>query len=96
MNFTVALLALGVGWNFMFVGATTLLAKAYSPAEKAKVQGLNDFVVFSGVAVASLASGAIENLLGWTAVNIAVVIPVMLAGLAALWLGQAPQARLAR
>lgn len=92
-NFTAALLLLGVGWNFMFVGATTLLTKAHSPAEKAKVQGFNDFVVFSGVAAASLASGAIENLLGWTAVNLAVVVPVALAGLAALWLGTRPPAR---
>lgn len=95
MNFTIALLALGVGWNFMFVGATSLLAKAHTAAEKAKVQGFNDFVIFSGVAAASLASGAIENWLGWTAVNLAVVIPVMLAGLAALWLGRAPQTGLA-
>lgn len=95
-NFTVALLALGVGWNFMFVGATTLVTKSHTPAERAKVQGFNDFVVFSGVAAASFASGAIENLLGWTAVNLAVVIPVALAGLAALWLGRAPRPGLAR
>lgn len=95
-NFTIALLALGVGWNFMFVGATALLTKTHTPAEKAKVQGFNDFVVFGGVAAASFASGAIENLLGWAAVNLAVVIPVALAGLAALWLGRTVQPGLAR
>jgi predicted MFS family arabinose efflux permease len=95
-NFAVALLALGIGWNFMFVGATALLTKSHTPAEKAKVQGFNDFVIFSGVAVASLASGAIENLLGWAAINLAIVIPVGLAGLAALWLSRAPQPGLAR
>jgi MFS family permease len=95
-NFTAALLALGIGWNFMFVGATSLLAKSHTPAEKAKVQGFNDLVIFSGVAAASLASGAIENLLGWAAINLAIVIPVGAAGLAALWLGRAPQPGLAR
>jgi MFS family permease len=95
-NFTGALVALGVGWNFMFVGATALVTKSHTPAEKAKVQGFNDFVIFSAVAVASLASGAIENLFGWAAVNLAIIIPVGLAGLAALWLSRAPQPGLAR
>jgi MFS family permease len=95
-NFTFALVALGVGWNFMFVGATALVTRCHAPEEKAKVQGFNDLVIFSGVAAASLASGAIENLLGWAAVNLAVVAPVAAAGLAAVWLGRTARPGLAR
>lgn len=96
LHFSIALLALGVGWNFMFISATSLLAKAHTGPEKAKVQGLNDFAIFSGVAAASLASGAIENLYGWKAVNLAIILPVLLAGVAALWLEARPKAGLAR
>jgi MFS family permease len=85
-HFIAALVLLGLGWNFMFVGATTLLAQAYTASEKAAAQGFNDLVVFSGVAAASLASGAIESAIGWSAVNLAVVLPVAAAGAAALWL----------
>lgn len=85
-HFTAALVLLGIGWNFMFVAATSLLAQAYTASEKAAVQGFNDLVVFSGVAAASLASGALENAIGWSAVNLAVIGPVIAAGAAALWL----------
>src|SRR3546814_20000161 len=53
-QFGLALVLLGLGWNFMFVGGTTLLTEPYAPAEKAKVQAVNDFTVFGVVAVASL------------------------------------------
>jgi MFS family permease len=86
-HFTAALLLLGIGWNFMFVAATTLIASAHTSAEKAKVQGLNDFVVFSAVALSSFSSGALESAIGWTAVNVAVLAPVVAAGAAAVWLG---------
>jgi MFS family permease len=76
-HFWLALFLLGAGWNFMFIGATTLLTTTYTPGEKAKAQALNDFTVFSVVAVASLSSGALLHYLGWRAVNLA-VLPLLL------------------
>lgn len=76
-NFWFGLVLLGVGWNFTFVGGTTLLTEAYQPAEKAKVQAMNDFFVFGAAAVASFSSGALQNLLGWEAVNMAIAVPAV-------------------
>ena len=71
-HFRIAMALVGVGWNFMFTGGTTLLTETYTPAEKAKVQGINDFIVFGTVAMCSLAAGTTYQWVGWTAVNIAV------------------------
>lgn len=68
-NFMITLVLVGVGWNFLFVGGTTLLAKAYRPAEKAKVQGLNELIVSVSAATASFSSGALMNVSGWDFVN---------------------------
>ena len=84
-HFYLALVALGFGWNFGFVGATSLLATTYSPEEQAKVQGLNDFLVFGLVAFASFSSGALLNAFGWTAVQLAVVPGVLVALAAIAW-----------
>jgi MFS family permease len=85
-HYIASLVLLGVGWNFMFIGATTLLTTTHDAAEKAKVQGLNEFVIFTAVALASLASGAVQHELGWEFVNL-VVAPLVLGALAAvLWL----------
>ena len=84
-HFYLALVALGVGWNFGFVGATSLLASAHSPEEQAKVQGLNDFLVFGLVAFASFSSGALLNAFGWTAVQLAVLPSVLVALAAIAW-----------
>lgn len=73
VHFRLALIALGVGWNFLFIGATTLLTETYAPHEQARAQGFNDFVVFSTVAMATLSAGALHHLLGWRWVNLAVV-----------------------
>jgi len=91
-NFFLALILLGVGWNFGFIGATTMLASTHNPEEKGIVQGMNDFFVFGGVTVASLSSGGLMNcsggspVEGWTAVNIAMVPFLTLAGGALIWL----------
>jgi MFS family permease len=86
MNFWVGLIVLGVGWNFGFIGATALLTTTYTPAERGRVQGLNDFLVFGFVAVASLASGSLLTASGWATVN-AVVFPVVAISLIGLgWL----------
>lgn len=86
VHFWMGLFAIGVGWNFMFIGGTTLLAETYEPEEKSKVQALNDFCVFSASAGASFASGALLSYFGWSAVNVAVAVPVTLVFAATFWL----------
>ncbi|QFT63369.1 Predicted arabinose efflux permease, MFS family [Roseivivax halotolerans] len=96
-NFYVALILLGIGWNFGFIGATTMLSGAHRPEERGRVQGLNDVVVFGGVTVASLASGGLMNCsggtaeAGWAAVNIAMLPLLTLAGAALIWLALRPR-----
>ena len=91
-NFYVALILLGLGWNFGFIGATTMLTTAYAPHERGRMQGLNDLIVFGGVTVASLASGGLMNcsggnpVEGWAAVNYAMVPFLVLAGGSLIWL----------
>lgn len=68
-RFWLALVLLGVGWNFLFVGATTLLTETYVPAEKAKVQAANDFLVFGSVSISAFSSGMLQNAFGWDIVN---------------------------
>ncbi len=86
LQFWAALVLLGVGWNFMFVGGTTLLTETYRPEEQARVQAFNEFMVFGTTAVTALASGAVFSALGWQAVNLGILAPVALATGAALWL----------
>ena len=87
IHFWAALVLLGVGWNFLFVGSTTLLTETYTPAERAKVQGFNDFLVFGGATVAAFSSGALHDLFGWRAVNYGMLPVIALALAAILWLG---------
>ncbi|MDX8517995.1 MFS transporter [Mesorhizobium dulcispinae] len=68
-QFWTALILLGLGWNFSFIGATSMVAASYHPSEKGKVQGFHDFVLFGSVAFSSLMSGAIYNAWGWTMLN---------------------------
>lgn len=83
LNFLAGLVMLGMGWNFMFAGGTTLLTEVHAPSEKAKVQALNDFLVFATVGSASFSSGALQHAFGWQAVNLAIALPVLIAFLAA-------------
>lgn len=83
-HFTITLVLLGLGWNFGFIASTAMLATAYRPEEAARVQGLNELIVFGVMAVASTASGLLLELIGWAAVNL-LVIP--LATLAILLIG---------
>lgn len=85
-NFLTGLVLLGVGWNFVFVGATTLLTGCYTPAEKAKTQAANDFLVWTSVAMTALASGAIHNLLGWTVLNLVTVPMILAVTVGVVWL----------
>ncbi len=84
MHYWLALVLLGVGWNFLFIGGTTLLTEAHRPEEKAKTQALNDFIVFGTVTVTALGSGALLATVGWGTIN-ALVVPFLLAVLVALW-----------
>jgi MFS family permease len=84
-NFWAANLVLGVGWNFLFVGATSLLTRAYTPEEKGKAQALNDFLVFGTVAVSSFASGALLSSVGWAVVQVAMLPLVATAAGTILW-----------
>lgn len=96
-QFYIALVLLGVGWNFGFIGATTLLSSAHAPEERGRIQGINDLVVFGGVTLASLSSGTLMNcsgssvVAGWQAVNIAMLPFLVLAGGSLIWLVLRPR-----
>lgn len=86
MNFWLAMLLLGIGWNFMFIGATALLTESHTPAERAKVQGVNDAAIFVTLVASSLSSGALFTLQGWDAMNRWALPVLAVAGAAILWL----------
>ncbi len=97
-KFYLALMLLGLGWNFGFIGSTAMLTAAVRPEERAKLQGINDFAVFGGVFVASLSSGSLMNCTasgdpqaGWQAVNLAMLPFLILAGGALIWLVLKPR-----
>ncbi|MCB1866693.1 MAG: MFS transporter [Chromatiales bacterium] len=85
-HFWVALLLLGVSWNFLFIGGTTLLTETYRPEERAKAQAINDFSVFTATTLASLSAGAMLHRFGWWWVNVGVIPLVMLIVAALVWL----------
>lgn len=85
-HFWIALFTLGIGWNFMFTGATALLTSVYRPSEKARVQGINDLAVFLTMITSSAASGALLSASGWTDLNLYSLPAIVLATVALLWL----------
>ncbi len=91
-NFFASLIMVGLGWNFSFIGATTLLSVSHKPPERGRVQGMTDFFVGAGVTLASLTSGGLMNysgnsaLEGWAAVNLAMLPLLCLAALALFFL----------
>ena len=96
-NFFVALMLLGFGWNFAFIGATTMLTTLITPAERGRMQGMNDLIVFGGVTMASFSSGGLMNCsgssvqAGWQAVNMAMLPFLVLAGGSLIWLALRPR-----
>jgi MFS family permease len=86
VNFWVALFLLGVGWNFMYVGGAALLTECHTPAERAKTQAANDFMVFMTMTVSSASSGLLLNKSGWHAVNVGSLPFLAIALAATLWL----------
>jgi len=85
-QFLIALFLLGVGWNFLFTGSTTLALQAYRPEEKDRAQAAINFFVFAVMALTSFASGALVTTQGWALLNIGSLLPVALTGLALAWL----------
>lgn len=83
-NFWGALILLGIGWNFGFIGSTAIVASSYRPSEADKVQGFNDIILFSSVALASFASGMVFNAYGWAGM-ILPVWPLAITGLVLLF-----------
>ncbi len=73
MNFWSSLVVLGIGWNFLYTGGSTLLTETYRPAERARVQGIHSLFVFIPVTIVSLGSGALHHYFGWRGVNMAAV-----------------------
>lgn len=96
-NFYIALILLGLGWNFGFIGATTMLAGAHAAEERGRMQGMNDLIVFGGVTLASFSSGGLMNCsggsvqAGWAAVNLAMLPFLVLAGGALIWFAMRPK-----
>ena len=84
-NFGFGLVLLGLGWNFAFIAATTMVAECHRPNERAKVQGFNDLMVFLTVAATSLASGQLLAGFGWSGVNAALAPMLIVAALALAW-----------
>jgi MFS family permease len=86
-QFLFALFLLGVGWNFLFTGSTSLAMTAYKPEERDKAQAVINFFVFGTMAFTSFGSGALITTQGWNLLNLGSILPVLITGAALLWLG---------
>lgn len=95
-QFLVALFLLGMGWNFLFTGSTTLSLSAYSPQERDRAQGALNFLVFATMAFSSLFSGVLVTTRGWSQLNWGSLVPVAVCGAALLWLAAHQRAQGAR
>jgi MFS family permease len=96
MQFLAALLVLGVGWNFLYTGASTLLTTTYEPAEKNKAQGAMDTCVFATMALSSFSSGALITTQGWTWLNLGSLLPILAVTAGLVWLSAVNRRALAR
>ena len=88
MHFLVALMALGLGWNFLYVGGSALATEAWRPEEKTRAQGALDFTVYATMTLTSFSSGALVTTGGWTAMNLGSLLPLAVLAGALLWLGR--------
>ena len=77
-HYFVALFLLGLGWNFLYVAGSTLIARLAKPAERGRVQGIADLIIFAAVALASLSAGALHSFIGWTGLVLLCLLPVLL------------------
>jgi MFS family permease len=90
-QFLVALFLLGLGWNFLFTGSTTLSLQTYTPEEKDRAQGALNFFVFATTALSSFASGVLVTTQGWQLLNMGSLVPVVATGVAIAWLARHQQ-----
>jgi predicted MFS family arabinose efflux permease len=90
-NFRIALTVNGVGWNFLFVSATTVVTTCYRPNERGKSQALNDFLVFGTTAVSSFMAGFLQDKWGWYPLNWFSLLLILLAAVAVIWLRLQPR-----
>lgn len=90
-QFLIALFLLGVGWNFLFTGSTTLSLQTYTAGEKDRAQGALNFFVFATTALSSFSSGVLITTSGWQWLNAGSLVPVLLTGLAVVWLARRPR-----
>jgi len=95
-HFLIALVMVGTGWNFMYTGGTTLLTETYTPAEKARTQGANDFVVFTTMALSSFSSGALVSSAGWQVMNYCALPALALVAAAVVWYSRSRRRAVAR
>jgi MFS family permease len=95
MHFLGALLVLGVGWNFLYIGGSTLVTTTYTPEEKTRAQAALDFCVYSTMTLTSFSSGALVTTGGWTAMNLGSLLPIALLAGALLWLARLRRANAA-
>jgi cyanate permease len=85
-HFWTVLVLLGIGWNFAFIGATTMVTQCHRPQERNKVQAFNDFLIFGSMAVSSFSSGQLLEYFGWQAINQVVFPTIFIAAAMLLWL----------
>jgi len=88
MHFTMALALLGVSWNFLFIGGTSLLTDVYQPSEKSRTQAANDLIVFSTVTITALAAGTMHHLFGYRIINISVIPLLLIMGASIFYLSR--------
>jgi predicted MFS family arabinose efflux permease len=86
LHFWTGLILLGLGWNFSFIGATTMVTRCHRAEERNKVQAFNDFLIFGSMTVSSFSSGQLLERLGWAAVNSVIFPAILLAGALLVWL----------
>lgn len=85
LHFSISLICLGLGWNFMFIGGTALLTESYTPEERPKVQGTNEIMVLATTTTAAFSSGILQHSIGWAAVNAGMAIPMTIVFIAVIW-----------
>jgi predicted MFS family arabinose efflux permease len=90
-HFWIGLVLLGLGWNFAFIGATSMVTQCHRPQERNKVQSFNDFLIFGSMALTSFSSGQLLDKFGWPAINAVILPTVCVAGLLLLWLALRPR-----
>ncbi len=91
LNFLSAMVLVGVGWNFLFTGGTALVTETYTPEEKAKVQGFNDFVIWGTISVGVVTAGMVQEMIGWVAVNLVMAPLVVIVLVVTVWLRFSPR-----